>query len=216
MPEPRACPVCSEPLTDTPQRCFRCETPLAAWWPFEVCLEQSVDGLGRAVVVGPVSKASLALGSRYPALAAAAAVGAALALLSAFAVFQARLEASRSVLKTTGIPLVLAVSTEAPSSASPAEGPAVVATQVPASSSIPNVLVTTSAGGARPRGAEPTSIAPLTSYRVQRGDSLWRIAAALTGDGRRWRQLWPELEGRWLRPGTVLVLPASQTAPAHD
>jgi hypothetical protein len=50
------------------------------------------------------------------------------------------------------------------------------------------------------------------TYRVQRGDSLWRIASAVTGDGRRWRELWPEHrdgEGRLLA-GTVLRLDLSR------
>ena len=52
----------------------------------------------------------------------------------------------------------------------------------------------------------------ILTYRVQRGDSLWRIASAVTGDGRRWRELWPEhreSEGR-LAAGTVLRLDLSR------
>jgi hypothetical protein len=52
----------------------------------------------------------------------------------------------------------------------------------------------------------------ILTYRVQRGDSLWRIASAVTGDGRRWRELWPEHgdgEGR-LAAGTVLRLDLSR------
>ena len=47
------------------------------------------------------------------------------------------------------------------------------------------------------------------TYRVQRGDSLWRIAAALTGDGEKWKELWPEYEGKELAllPGSILMLP---------
>jgi hypothetical protein len=50
------------------------------------------------------------------------------------------------------------------------------------------------------------------TYRVQRGDSLWRIASAVTGDGRRWRELWPERrdgDGR-VAAGTVLRLDLSR------
>jgi nucleoid-associated protein YgaU len=55
------------------------------------------------------------------------------------------------------------------------------------------------------------------SYRVQRGDSLWRIAASLTGDGRRWRELWPQLDaaaGR-ITPGTVLEVDVGRVAAAR-
>ncbi|HEX6739148.1 MAG TPA: hypothetical protein VF310_12790 [Vicinamibacteria bacterium] len=64
---------------------------------------------------------------------------------------------------------------------------------------------------ASPPTASPAAVAPRPAagsmtYRVQRGDSLWRIASALTGDGRRWRELWPEHasgEGH-LAAGTML------------
>jgi LysM domain-containing protein len=52
----------------------------------------------------------------------------------------------------------------------------------------------------------------LIDYRVQRGDSLWRIAAAVTGDGHRWRELWPEhagTDGR-ITAGTVLQVDLSR------
>jgi hypothetical protein len=53
------------------------------------------------------------------------------------------------------------------------------------------------------------------SYRVQRGDSLWRISAALTGEGARWRELWPEHEGGAGRvvAGTVLRIDLSRLEP---
>jgi len=44
---------------------------------------------------------------------------------------------------------------------------------------------------------------PPVRYTVQRGDSPWRIAAALTGEGRRWRDLWPGPVPK-LVPGMVL------------
>lgn len=47
---------------------------------------------------------------------------------------------------------------------------------------------------------------PFVLYRVQTGDSLWRIAAAFTGDGNGWASLFPEYVGREreLRVGAVL------------
>jgi hypothetical protein len=49
----------------------------------------------------------------------------------------------------------------------------------------------------------------LVHYTIQPGDSLWRVAAALTGDGENWRRLWPEYEGRekQLQRGTGLEIP---------
>ncbi len=48
----------------------------------------------------------------------------------------------------------------------------------------------------------------VVSYRVQPGDSLWRIAAALTGDGGNWTTLWPATDAaKPLAVGTVLEVP---------
>lgn len=46
-------------------------------------------------------------------------------------------------------------------------------------------------------------------YTIQPGDSLWRVAASLTGDGRNWRRLWPEFDGqeKKLQRGTNLEVP---------
>jgi hypothetical protein len=52
--------------------------------------------------------------------------------------------------------------------------------------------------------APAASPSPLR-YTVQRGDSPWRIAVALTGDGRRWRELWAD-PAPMLQPGMVLEL----------
>jgi hypothetical protein len=66
-----------------------------------------------------------------------------------------------------------------------------------------------------PRPAESPSRSAVLTYRVQRGDSLWRIASAITGDGRRWRELWPEHQGGEGRiaAGTVLRLDLSRLGP---
>ena len=54
----------------------------------------------------------------------------------------------------------------------------------------------------------PTSPARtnVVEYHVQAGDTLWRIAAALSGDGRNWTHLWPARDrtASVLRRGTIL------------
>lgn len=53
---------------------------------------------------------------------------------------------------------------------------------------------------------------PVVFYRVQPGDSLWRIAAALTGNGSAWTSLFPEHVGREkeLRIGASLLVHLSR------
>lgn len=62
-----------------------------------------------------------------------------------------------------------------------------------------------------PLPAEPRPL----DYRVQRGDSLWRIAAAVTGEGHRWRELWPEHAetGGRIATGTVLPIDLARVRP---
>jgi nucleoid-associated protein YgaU len=68
-----------------------------------------------------------------------------------------------------------------------------------------------------PRAAPSPAAAPervMVRYRVQRGDSLWRIARSLTGEGGRWRELWPQHargDGR-IRPGTLLEVDPARLA----
>ena len=160
-----ACPVCDEPLQGRPERCFRCETPLAQWWAFEDALRQvgtpaaapAAGGHNRTMVAGAtlmvmaVGIAAVVVGTRRPA---------------------------------------------APVALAPTETIALPA----------------------PEPSPPAETRPATfSYRVQRGDSLWRIAKSLTGDGRRWRELWPQHEagaGR-IAPGTVLEVDLSRVAAAR-
>jgi nucleoid-associated protein YgaU len=183
VPEGRACPVCGEPLRDAPERCFRCETPLAAWWPFEKGLDEAVAE--PVAVLG--ARSAVSEGVRptprrgYGALMAAVAVSLVAGLL-----------AGRAVVKA---PASLPMPTTANPSLSTLPPP------------VPAPPFPTPSAEAR----------AIVSYRVQPGDSLWRIAAAVTGDGRCWRQLWPELEGQLLRPGMVLGVSArSPSAPAGD
>jgi Tfp pilus assembly protein FimV len=154
------CPVCDEPLAGRPERCFRCETPLAQWWAFEDALRQVTPPAtppprrhdrtvvaGALLIVMAVGIAAVVVGTRRPA---------------------------------------------APVALAPTE---TLAPAVPP--------------------AAPVETRPATfSYRVQRGDSLWRIAASLTGDGRHWRELWPQHEaaaGR-IAPGTVLEVDLRRVA----
>jgi hypothetical protein len=48
-------------------------------------------------------------------------------------------------------------------------------------------------------------------YIVQPGDSLWRISSAFTGEGNRWKQLWPDLVpiANRLQPGMILEIPVT-------
>ena len=157
-----ACPVCSEPLGARPERCFRCETPLAPWWAFE-------DALGR---VAPPAAVAEGAGRRRRLVA-----GATLMVMAA------------------GIAAVVVV----------ARKPAAPVALAPTASVVP----------ASPLPAVRVEARAATfSYRVQRGDSLWRIAKSLTGDGSRWRELWPHHEaaaGR-IAPGTVLEVDLARVA----
>ena len=155
---PVPCPVCTEPLTGRPERCFRCETALGAWWGFEEALSGTELGGARPVAVPvdvnvpesvppPPARIRLALFSAL-AVAAALAVG--------FVSFHAtKVERPVSVVEAPTAP-VATLPTPAPD-----PPPSRAASQV-------------------------------VHYRVQRGDSLWRIAASLTGDGSKWKELWPE------------------------
>ena len=142
---PAPCPVCGEPLDGRPERCFRCETPLARWWGFEEAL--ATVGQGAAHVPSPPGAAS----QRRVAMVSVLAVAA--VLVGGGAGFWLGPGHAEEVAAPP--------STAAPAPPVPAPAPSAARTQV-------------------------------IRYRVQRGDSLWRIAASLAGDGRRWRELFPE------------------------
>ncbi|WP_331773244.1 LysM peptidoglycan-binding domain-containing protein (plasmid) [Embleya sp. NBC_00888] len=81
---------------------------------------------------------------------------------------------------------------------------------------------------ARPMPARSAAVGPPVPYTVQRGDTLWDIAAECLGDPLRWPEIYklsktlPQPDGALLgdpdliEPGWVLHLPADATAPAAD
>ena len=94
-------------------------------------------------------------------------------------------------------------------------GAALGRASVPGPPSAPVAVALAPAGPAAvvPAPTAPAAVAPPSvgdplpvrlTWHVQRGDSPWRIAAALTGDGRRW----PEITGASppLRAGSTLRL----------
>lgn len=92
---------------------------------------------------------------------------------------------------------------------------------------IPGAQAARSSGGAAlassPRTAakpEPQR-APVSTkahtWKVQKGESLWKIAQASLGDGKRWREiasLNPKVNPNQLEPGQVLTLPVAAAAKA--
>lgn len=141
---PVPCPVCVEPLTGRPERCFRCETALEAWWGFEEALAGTELG-EKPVVPVPVPAPLRTRLALFSTLAVTAALGVGL-----FSFHASSIERPVSIVIDP----------------TPPPTPAPTPTPAPA-----------------PR---------IVHYRVQRGDSLWRIAASLTGDGTRWKELWPD------------------------
>ena len=156
----RRCPVCSEPYDEPPAECFRCETRLSSWWPFE-------DAALRSQTQPPP-------GPRILPLAIAALLGTMVAAV-----------ALRVMTGTTHAPIATVAPPPPPSTLATAAATAPV--------------------------AEPRESAPRPAvfrYRVQPGDSLWRVAAALTGDGRNWKTLWPSRPPEHpLAVGTMLEVP---------
>jgi hypothetical protein len=174
-----ACPVCSEPYAERPDRCFRCETPLGAWWPFE--------DVARGVA-SPRVATTVATRKRpaWTPVVIVALLGAGAWLGSVWTSARARVAPAASVSPST----VRAVPSAPPTPRTVIFDPE-------------TGTVTTAPAGpsARAAGIRPT-------YRVQRGDSLWRIAAAFTGDGRNWTVLWPARDpAQPLVVGTVLDVP---------
>lgn len=104
---------------------------------------------------------------------------------------------------------------------------ATTAPQRPAPPTGPPGADTSPTGAATPAtpATHPTP-APLRSYTVRRGDTLWGIAARELGDPLRWSEIYALNEGRpqpggavladphWIDPGWTLLLPTPTPAPA--
>jgi nucleoid-associated protein YgaU len=136
--------MCAESLEGVPERCFRCETPLADWWRFE-------EALGRLPAAGTPTRPPPGARVRDAVIGALVAAAGLIAAMAALG----------------------------PDRNTPPSGAAAGAAPV---------VVTVAPPSPAPRAAP----AAVVRYHVQHGDSLSRIAARLTGDGRRWRELWPE------------------------
>jgi len=188
-----SCPVCGEAFRDAPARCFRCESDLELWWPLDESL-RALEGETFPMVgarrPGPAGRrlrrwAGRNVGWLVPAALMAGLAGA----------LWLSLDSTRR--PRAGLPDDSSLDTpRAAPSSKPARS---VAAPVAATDVAPAV-----------RSATPPGPASRTiRYRVQAGDSLWRIAAALKGDARRWPELLAGGEvtepGR-LRPGQELRL----------
>ncbi len=58
----------------------------------------------------------------------------------------------------------------------------------------------------QPKLPAPRQGSEVIEYHIQRGDSLWRIAAGFTGEGRNWAKLWPERKNALIKEGTLIQL----------
>jgi hypothetical protein len=185
-----ACPVCGERFATPPERCFRCENPLTAWWEVErIVREMDAEPpplqAGLLPTAGGVegrlaSTSARRQGALATALAGAISLGIGMAVGpyvgAAMAPFAAGSRPMDDVRAGAAAPLI---------------SPAVLPRVAPLDTSI----------GDTTRLPQAVTI----RYRVQPGDSRWRIAAALLGDGARWTELWTAEEARSpLRSGLTL------------
>jgi nucleoid-associated protein YgaU len=189
------CPVCGEAFAQPafaqpPARCFRCETDLTQWWP----LDQAIRALGPLAATPAPPSSPPAVGARR--------------------------RTGRRGWKNWGVPALLVAgllgalwltleSTRRPEDRLPARGVPgpTTAAQAPVRSPVPPTPVAVA--------ATPTRTRRTLRYVVQPGDSLWRIAAALKGDGARWPDLVPRgerMDPSRLRPGQELSLVIDEDA----
>ena len=172
--------------------CFKCGTNLKEWWPLEELLS------GPAML--PIAPATLPQKegrSRWIWIFFAIV----LICAGSAGIFIGRYALGPNVFPATSVSSVQINANFPPSAPVPISEPAPSpgAEALPESKSVP--LVAPQLGSDRYVCGEY-----MIRYRVQKGDSPWRVAAALTGAGENWHLLWPELKDKPLKVGCVLEL----------
>ena len=177
-------PVCGESFREAPARCFRCESDLELWWPLDESL-RALEGESFPVPAAVVS--------------GAAGVG---------RWFQRNVGWLVPVALLAGLAGALWLSLE--STRRPAEElTAASSGGTPRRAVPPKPVATAEVAPAAGPTAAAAPVARTIRYVVQPGDSLWRIAAALKGDARRWPELLANasaVDPARLRPGQELLL----------
>jgi hypothetical protein len=184
------CPVCDEPFRDRPTRCFRCGTNLQEWWPLEELLNN--EEIVTVVATKPPPEASRRALWILIIVVTICAVSAGF-FAGRFALRPTDLTTHPLSSARIAPPLPETTSVPPPESSSALiPGARPEPTPIPR---VPQVVPEASANGEDER---------VLRYRVQKGDSAWRVAAALTGHGQNWQFLWPELKSKPVQVGSVL------------
>jgi LysM domain len=160
------CPVCGEGFREKPSRCFRCESDLELWWPLHESL-QALDGLAVPVSVPATSGRTASRWLLWPSRNAGWLMPVVLLAGLAGAAWLS-LESTRPVAEGSR--------SDAPTKPRPRP----VAPEPDVAPVPPSAILAV---------ASPAPLPRTIRYVVQPGDSLWRIAAALKGDARRWPEL---------------------------
>jgi nucleoid-associated protein YgaU len=192
------CPVCGEGFREAPARCFRCETDLSHWWP----LDESLRVLGAVVAAAAVAPPAVVV-PEVADVAVAPEAGPATSGRRAWAL---------PVVLLAGLGGALLLHLE--SSRPPVEAPRSVTPLKAEPEPVAPPPVSSANASPAPR-VPPRTV----RYVVQPGDSLWRIAAALKGDARRWPELLAGGTGvdpARLRPGQELRLVVDGNAVTRD
>ena len=169
-----SCPVCGDPKAERVARCVRCSVPLEDWWP----IDDALSALERAGGTAPAPQ-TVAPAGVPPSVSGSVVPSGAIAKRSAWLWVPVL-----SLTLLVGVAGGLAVGrmfqpkTEL-ADVSPGTVQGTPSAPQASASAAPNAI-----GAAKPGTA--------FVYHVQSGDSPWRVAASLTGDGRRWRAIWAE------------------------